>query len=231
MFGEGVKRKCVNILHARPGMYKRLHLTHPKCPSSMFWHRKWCWCVTIPIVRWKGNVLSLSVHQGRGVPRPLVPGPLPASGPRSCPWGWGGGHPSQVLAGGRGYLSHVLAVGWVGEGYPNLFFQVPSQALDPGPFWVLYPSQVLAREGGGVPQPAGGPGGGGVCQSGPRTGIPLPPSPRQHMPQTGCTAGGTPLALTQEDFLVLHLVLKLLGCNLFTNHRFSLAHIYEISRH
>ena len=38
-----------------------------------------------------------------------------------------------------------------------------------------------------------------------RTGVPLSPapSPRQHMPQVGYATGGTPLAVIQEDFVVL----------------------------
>ena len=131
-----------------------------KCPSSTFWHRKWCWCVTIPIVRREGNVLSLSVHQGRGYPglrsqvpsQPLVPGHVRGVGwgaPQSGP-GWGGG---DTL------VRSWLCGGGVSEGYTSLFSQVPSQPLDPGPFWLGWghPSQVLAR-GQGIPQSGPGQG-------------------------------------------------------------------------
>ena len=53
-------------------------------------------------------------------------------------------------------------------------------------------------------------GGGGNALTGPASGggssrqdrSTLFPFPRQDMPRTGYTAGGTPLAVTQEDFLV-----------------------------
>ena len=149
-----------------------------------------------PRPKYDGKVvcsICLSVHPEGGYPSiwfqvpslPRVPGPFWGTGGRGYPSIW-----SQVLSQGRGY---------------------PSQVLDQGCPLTL-PSPTPSQDQGG----GRGRGGEGeeVPQSGPRLAVPPPPPPRQHMLWTRYPVGGTPLAVTQEDFLVSPFLLKN-KCQLF----------------
>ena len=169
----------------------------------------------------------------------------------------GGGYPSlwsQVLSRGGDYpslWSHILFQGSTGPfwgrkegGTPVSGPRSLFQPLVPGHFW-----------GEGVPQPLvpGPPGSSsGVSQSGARRGYPLPPArtrtggtpqpgpgqrvpPGQNTTQTGYAAGSTPLAVTQEDFLVLfgefkNLFLQNIDRNSIDLKFHSALQIFEVER-
>ena len=67
-------------------------------------------------------------------------------------------------------------------------------------FWERLVQSYPRTGGSHSPPPWPGPGWWYLSQPGPEQGV--PPYPRQYTPQTGYATGSTPLAVTQEDFLV-----------------------------
>ena len=102
---------------------------------------------------------------------------------------------------GEGVLCSLVSGPSWGRGYPSLWSQVPSGGRGypcPGPCWAGG-GGTLVRTSTLLPLP----------QPRPGQGYTPTPIPRDNMLGTRYAAGGTPLTVTQEDFLVLIINLKL----------------------
>ena len=186
-----------------------------------------------PCTKYEGTQCFYFVHErGRGTPWPLVPGSFPDL--RSFPWGGGFLSfwfqiPSLISglflgAGGSSVSGSRSFAGW--DGIPLSWSRGRGGVLRSGPRTgypltppppppcghqdqdILYGERGVPQSGprtGYCPPPKPGPGQGrGILQSGPRTGYPPLPPPSHNMTWTGYAAGSTPLAVTQEVFLVLN---------------------------
>ena len=138
----------------------------------------------------KGNILSMSTLAGGGTLSQVCGGyPIPGVGGGYPILGLGRGYPVSGLGGGYpipglkgwGYPGYPPGQVWMEGGTPSQVWGVlwvPSSQV-----WMVggYPGYPLVRSGWGTP----------------------PPIRQSSIASTCYTAGGMPVAFTQEDFLVV----------------------------